>query len=75
MRVSRVLLPKVHGPPDTVKADVDMAFLSMDDAEFWRHLPKKKGHIVGGGLSGIATFILGKTKDNPPSAPATIRWQ
>ena len=51
-----------------------MAFLSMDDAEFWEHFPKKMGHVVGGGLSGIATFILGKTKDNPPRVPATIRW-
>ena len=43
MRVSRVLLPKVHRPPDTVKEDVDMAFLSMDDAKLGGHLPKKMG--------------------------------
>jgi hypothetical protein len=47
-----------------------MAFMSIDDPEFWGHLPKKMGHVVGGGLSGVASFILGEPRDNPPTVAA-----
>lgn len=44
--------------------------LSLDDPEFWGYLPKKMGHVVGGGLSGVASFILGEPRDNPPTVAA-----
>ena len=47
-----------------------MAFMSIDEPEFWGHLSKKMGHVVGGGLSGVSTFILGNKKENPPTADA-----
>src|SRR5215471_12159526 len=47
-----------------------MAFISMQDSEFWAHCPKDLEHVVQGGLSGLAYFLLGDRKDNPPTVVA-----
>lgn len=47
-----------------------MAFLSMDDPQFWARCPKELESVVRGGLTGIAYFELGKKKDNPPTVVA-----
>lgn len=46
-----------------------MAFVSMDEPEFWAHCPKELEHLEGG-LSGLAYFLLGERKDNPPTVVA-----
>ena len=47
-----------------------MAFISMDEAKFWEHCPKDLEHVVQGGLTGLAYFLLGEKKDNPPTVVA-----
>jgi len=49
-----------------------MAFISMDEPKFWEHCPKELEHLVQGGLTGLAYFLLGDKKDNPPTV-VTLR--
>jgi len=46
-----------------------MAFLSMDDSEFWARCPKELEPLMQGGL-GASYFLLGKQMDNPPTVIA-----
>lgn len=45
-----------------------MAFISMDDPQFWTRCPQELEHLVRGELKGLAYFLLGERKDNPPTA-------
>lgn len=47
-----------------------MAFIAMDDPQFWTRCPKDLEHVVQGGLTGLAYFLLGERKDNPPTVVA-----
>lgn len=47
-----------------------MAFMSMDDPEFWTLCPKEMEHTVQGGITGLAYFLLGDRKENPPTIVA-----
>src|SRR5579883_832383 len=48
-----------------------MAFLSMDDRDFWGRCPKDLQPLVQGGLvSSASYFVLGQPKDNPPTVIA-----
>lgn len=47
-----------------------MAFLSMDDPQFWARCPKELEPLVQGGLTGASYFLLGEPKDNPPTVIA-----
>jgi hypothetical protein len=47
-----------------------MAFISMDEPEFWTHYPKELEHLVQEGPMGLAYFLLGDRKDNPPTVVA-----
>jgi hypothetical protein len=47
-----------------------MPFMSMDDPEFWGQGPKELAHLVRGELGGLAYFLLGERKDNPPTVVA-----
>jgi hypothetical protein len=65
----------VYGNPEATsflerKEGVPMAFMSMDDREFWSHCPQELEHLVQGGLSGLACFLLGERTDNPPTVVA-----
>ena len=73
VQVSRVLLPKVHRPPDTVKEDIDMAFLSVDDAEL-RHVPKKMGEGNDRCRYPCPLTFFGNTKFKVQGAAVNWRW-
>src|SRR5690349_16466994 len=47
-----------------------MAFISMDDPQFWARCPEELEQVVQGGLSGLAYFVLGDRQDNPPTVVA-----
>ena len=47
-----------------------MAFMSMDDSEFWTNGPEELKHVVQWGRGGLAYFLLGERKDNPPTVVA-----
>ena len=47
-----------------------MAFIAMDDPQFWTRCPKELEHVVQGGLTGLSYFLLGERKDNPPTVVA-----
>ncbi len=47
-----------------------MPFIAMDDPEFWQRTPKELEQVVQGGLTGLAYFLLGDKKDNPPTVVA-----
>ncbi|MGE0821904.1 MAG: cupin domain-containing protein [Candidatus Binatia bacterium] len=47
-----------------------MPFIGMDEAEFWAHCPKDMAHVIQGGITGLAYFLLGEKKDNPPTVVA-----
>lgn len=47
-----------------------MAFMSMDDPQFWARCPKELEPVIRGGLTGLAYFTLGEKKDNPPTVVA-----
>lgn len=47
-----------------------MAFMSMEDSEFWTHCPKELEHLVRGGLTGLSYFLLGNQEENPPTVVA-----
>lgn len=49
-----------------------MAFISMDEPKFWENCPKELEHLIQGGLTGLAYFLLGDKKDNPPTV-VTLR--
>ncbi|MGH8006611.1 MAG: cupin domain-containing protein [Candidatus Binatia bacterium] len=46
-----------------------MAFMSMDDPDFWAHCPQDLKHLQKG-LAGLAYFLLGDRKDDPPTVVA-----
>ena len=46
-----------------------MAFIAMDDPEFWGRCPKELEPLLQGGL-GAAYFLLGKQADDPPTVIA-----
>ena len=47
-----------------------MPFIAMTDPEFWQRTPKELEQVVQGGLTGLAYFLLGDKKDNPPTVVA-----
>jgi len=47
-----------------------MAFLSMDDPQFWARCPQELEQVVHGGLTGLSYFLLGERADNPPTVVA-----
>ena len=51
------------------------SFLSMDDPKFWKQYPKELKGLVETpleGVTGLAYFLLGERKDNPPTV-VTLR--
>ena len=45
------------------------SFLSMNDPEFWKQYPQELKELVEmplEGVTGLAYFLLGDRKDNPP---------
>jgi hypothetical protein len=46
-----------------------MAFLAMDDAQFWDRCPKELEPLMRSGI-GAAYFLLGEQKANPPTVIA-----
>ena len=51
------------------------SFLSMDDPQFWKQYPEELKELVElplEGVTGLAYFLLGDRKDNPPTV-VTLR--
>jgi hypothetical protein len=51
------------------------SFLSINDPEFWKHYPEELKDLAGTppeGITGLAYFLLGDRKDNPPTV-VTLR--
>jgi hypothetical protein len=47
-----------------------MAFMSMDDPEFWTNGPEELKHLLQWRQGGLAYFLLGERQDNPPTVVA-----